>query len=111
MSYQISSRNVERFAAHLYIKDLYAPDLDMLPFGNTSDHPLHRTPLFTHDFSSAANCDYRFFFHILFGAFTKVNRFDRRFLQEFLGALNAQVGLFFVRHVSLCVAYVTKDHH
>jgi hypothetical protein len=39
------------------------------------------------------------------------DQFNHRFLQEFVGAPNAQVGLYFVRHISLFVAYVTKDKY
>jgi hypothetical protein len=39
------------------------------------------------------------------------NQFNHRCLQEVMGAPDAQVGLCFVRHFSLRVAYVTKDQH
>ena len=39
------------------------------------------------------------------------HQFAHRFLQEAMSVPNAHVGLFFVRHIFLCVAYITKDKY
>ena len=39
------------------------------------------------------------------------NQRNQRFLQEVMGAPDVQVGLCFVRHLSLPVAYAAKDQY